>query len=63
MPLHRSRKHRILGGICGGIAEYTGLRPTAVRIAYVVLSILSAAFPGMLVYIILWIAIKPEPGT
>ena len=61
MPLYRSRQHRILGGVCGGIAEYTGLRPTAVRIAYVGLSILSAAFPGILAYIILWIAIKPVP--
>ena len=52
----------MLGGVCGGIAEYTGLRPTAVRIAYVILSVLSAAFPGILVYIILWIAIRPAPS-
>jgi phage shock protein C len=60
MPLYRSRRHRILGGVCGGIADYAGLRPIAVRIAYVILSVLSAAFPGILVYIILWIAVKPE---
>jgi phage shock protein PspC (stress-responsive transcriptional regulator) len=41
--------------VCGGIADWLGWRPTAVRILYVVLSILSAAFPGILVYLILWI--------
>lgn len=44
----------ILAGVCGGIAEYLGISPTRARIAYVALSILSAGFPGMLVYVILW---------
>ena len=47
----------ILGGVCGGIAEYFDLDPLLVRIAYLLVSILSAAFPGVLVYIILWIVI------
>jgi phage shock protein C len=55
MPLLRSRSNRILGGVCGGIARWLGWDPTLVRILYVVLSIVSAAFPGALVYIILWI--------
>ncbi|NQZ74505.1 MAG: PspC domain-containing protein [Ekhidna sp.] len=46
---------RMLGGVCAGIAEYLGWDPTLVRIAYIVLSIVSAAFPGLLVYLILWI--------
>ena len=50
---------RVLGGVCGGMAEYLGLDLTLVRIAYVLLSIFSAAFPGILVYILLWI-IMPE---
>lgn len=54
-PLVRSRHYRILGGVCGGIAEWLGWDPTLVRVLYVVGSILSAAFPGTLVYIILWI--------
>jgi phage shock protein C len=61
VPLYRSREHRLLGGVCGGIAEVTGFRPNVVRIAYVVLSVLSAAFPGLLVYVILWVALKPAP--
>ncbi len=44
----------MIGGVCGGIAEWLGWNPTLVRIAYVLVSILSAAFPGLLVYIILW---------
>ncbi|MEQ8906300.1 PspC domain-containing protein [Ekhidna sp.] len=48
---------RMLGGVCAGIADYFGWDPTLVRVAYLVLSIVSAAFPGLLVYIILWIII------
>ena len=54
-PLHRSRSHRILAGVCGGIADWLGWRPTWVRLLYAVGSILSAAFPGILVYVILWL--------
>jgi phage shock protein C len=55
MPLHRSRRHRMIAGVCGGIAESLGWSPTVVRVLYVLVSVLSAAFPGILVYIILWI--------
>jgi phage shock protein C len=57
--LRRSRKERMIAGICGGLAEYFEVDPTVVRIVYVLVSILSVAFPGILVYIILWIII-PE---
>jgi len=57
--LFRTKRDSILGGVCGGIAEYFDLDPSLVRIGYILLSILSAAFPGFLVYIILWIVI-PE---
>ncbi|MCK5705703.1 MAG: PspC domain-containing protein [Cyclobacteriaceae bacterium] len=56
--LKRSRD-RILGGVCGGIAKWLGWDVTIVRIAYIFISILSAAFPGTIVYIILWM-IMPE---
>ena len=45
----------ILGGVCGGIADYLGWDRALVRLLYVVFSVLSAAFPGTIVYIILWI--------
>jgi phage shock protein C len=58
-PLRRSLANRHLAGVCGGLAEYLDLDPTVVRVIYVLLSIFSVAFPGILVYIILWIFI-PE---
>ena len=57
--LRRSLANRHIAGVCGGIAEYFGLDPTTIRVAYVLFSIFSIAFPGILVYIILWILI-PE---
>jgi phage shock protein C len=58
-PLRRSRHHRIIGGVCGGLAEWLGWKPTLVRVLYVLFSIASAGFPGALVYVILWI-VMPE---
>ena len=57
--LTRSMHDRWIAGVCGGLAEYTGLDPTAVRVGYILLSVLSAAFPGILIYIIMWLVI-PE---
>ncbi len=62
MPLHRSNQHRILGGVCGGLADWLGWSPTVVRIGYVLLSILSAGFPGTIVYIVLWIVVPRAKG-
>jgi phage shock protein C len=58
-PLRRSR-NKMIAGVCGGIAEWLNVDPTLVRIGYVLLSIFSAAFPGILVYIILAIVIPKE---
>jgi phage shock protein C len=55
MPLQRSRNHRMIAGVCGGIAEWLGWDPTLVRLLYVLGSILSVAFPGTIVYLILWV--------
>ena len=55
-PLHRSRRNRVIGGVCGGLAEWLGWSPNMVRVLYVVGSALSVAFPGIIVYLILWIA-------
>ncbi|MFN3344329.1 MAG: PspC domain-containing protein [Chloroherpetonaceae bacterium] len=52
--LRRSR-NAILGGVCGGIAEWLGWDATLVRVLYVLISIFSVAFPGIIVYVILWI--------
>jgi phage shock protein C len=58
-PLRRSRSNRMIAGVVGGLADYWSLDPTLARVIFVVVSILSAAFPGILVYAILWLII-PE---
>lgn len=55
--LRRSRRHALLGGVIGGFAEYFDRDPTLLRVLYVLISILSAGFPGMLVYVVLWLVI------
>lgn len=52
--LYRS-SNRILAGVCGGMAEYLDVDPTLIRVAYVMLSMFTVAFPGLLLYIILMI--------
>jgi len=52
--LARSKSDKMLGGVCGGIAEYFGWPSWVVRFIYVLVSILSVAFPGMLIYLLLW---------
>jgi phage shock protein C len=51
--LMRSRTHKVIAGVCGGIAEYLDVDPTVVRVLYVAASVFSAVFPGLLAYIIL----------
>ena len=58
-PLRRSKENRLLAGVCGGLANWLGWDVTLVRVLYIIISIFSAAFPGILAYIILWI-IMPE---
>ena len=60
-PLRKSPS-RMIAGVCGGIAEWLGWDATLVRVLYVLVSILSVAFPGILVYIVLWI-VMPGPDS
>lgn len=60
--LSRSRHDRMIAGVMGGIAQRFGWNSTLVRVLYVLLSVVSAAFPGIIVYLILWLLI-PEEGT
>ncbi len=61
MPLYRSHRYRMLAGVCGGLAEWLGWSPTWVRFLFVLISILSVAFPGIIVYIILWVVMPNAP--
>jgi len=55
----RDRHHAMIGGVCAGLAQHFGWSVTGTRVAYALVSILSAAFPGILVYLILWLLL-PE---
>jgi phage shock protein C len=55
--LRRSNQERKIAGVCGGIAEYFDLDPSIVRIVYVIISVISVAFPGILFYILMWIIV------
>lgn len=57
--LSRSINDRVIAGVLGGIARRFGWNPTWLRVGYVVVSVLSAAFPGILVYLVLWL-VMPE---
>ena len=58
-----TRSHdQVIAGVCAGIAEYFGWDIALVRIVYLLLSIFSAAFPGIIIYVILWI-VMPEKET
>ena len=54
-PLRRVRDGAMIAGVCGGLARWLGWDPTILRLLYVVVSVASAAFPGILVYLILWL--------
>lgn len=58
--LVRSSEDRLIAGVCGGIARFYGWKPNRVRVAYVAISVLSAAFPGIIVYLVLWLLMPAE---
>lgn len=58
--LARNPNDAWIAGVCGGIARWLGWDSNVVRLLYVLISIFSVAFPGILVYIILWIAMPEE---
>jgi len=62
MPLQLSNRKRLIAGVCGGIADWLGWDVTLVRVLYVFVSVISVAFPGILVYVILW-ALMPRAAA
>jgi len=57
--LVRSRSDRMIGGVCGGLADYFGIDVALVRLAFVLGELLTAGAGGVLVYVVLW-ALMPE---
>ncbi|WP_151759958.1 PspC domain-containing protein [Acinetobacter nosocomialis] len=60
--LYRSNRQSMIAGVMGGIAERFGWNANLLRIIFVLVSVMSAAFPGILVYSVLWLVIpKRQP--
>jgi phage shock protein PspC (stress-responsive transcriptional regulator) len=57
--ISRDKRNAMIGGVCAGLARHFGWSVTGTRVVYVFVSLISAAFPGILVYLILWILL-PE---
>ena len=57
--LYRSKKERMVGGVCGGIAEYLKVDPAVIRLAWIVSTLIGGS--GFLAYIICWIIIPENP--
>ena len=53
----RDNRNGMIGGVCAGLARHFGWSVTGTRVVYVLASLISAAFPGILVYIILWLVL------
>ncbi len=51
--LYRSRRHKMIGGVCGGVANFFGIDPTIVRVLYTILALFTYVFPCVVLYIIL----------
>lgn len=60
--LHRSESNKQLAGICAGVAEYFAIDPTLVRVGYVLLTVFTGIFPGVIAYIILIIIMPTKNG-
>lgn len=59
--LYRSREHKVIAGVCGGIAEYFNIDPVIIRVIAVLL-LLPGGLPGFVPYVVLWIIIPKHPG-
>jgi phage shock protein PspC (stress-responsive transcriptional regulator) len=59
--LTRSRKDRMIAGVCGGLANYMSVDPTIVRLVFALATFFTVVFPGILIYLVMWIIIPKEP--
>ncbi len=59
--LHRSRDDRMLGGVCGGIAEYLDMDPTIVRLLAVLITLVGNV-AAVIAYLVMWIAVPEGPS-
>lgn len=51
--LYKSDTNKVISGVCGGLGEYFNIDPTIVRVGYLFVTLVSALFPGIILYLIL----------
>jgi phage shock protein C len=59
--LYRSKKNKVIAGVCAGIADYFNVDPTIVRLIYVLLTIFTAIAPFVIIYLVMWIIVPDQP--
>lgn len=59
--LYRSRSNRMLSGVCGGLGDYLNIDVTIIRLVWVLITIMSGGFPGIIAYVIAVFIIPEEP--
>jgi phage shock protein C len=57
--LRRSKRDRLIAGVCGGLGEFFGISPNWFRLAFLI-ALLPGGVPGLLIYLIFWIIIPAE---
>lgn len=61
--LYLSETDKKIGGVCGGIAEYLEVDSTVIRLAWLLISLFTALFGGVIAYLIAWAIIPPRQRT
>ena len=59
----RSRTDKVLSGVCGGLAAYFDVDPTLVRLAWVLVTVFTGFFPGVVAYVVLVLVAPEEPAV
>ena len=60
--LYRSKSRRMVSGVCGGLEDYLGIDVTIIRLVWVIFSVISGFFPGLITYIIATVIIPEDPA-
>jgi len=60
--IFRSREHRTLAGICGGLGEYLEVDPVFVRLLWVIGTCVTGIVPGLLAYVVGWLVVPDRPA-
>lgn len=53
-PITRSRRGRMVAGVCGGVAEWLGWDPSVVRVLYILVTVFTGFVLGLAAYVVLW---------